>query len=148
MLDTLLALKPRDVPMRVALRNAVGVVAPLAIGIAIGHGSAGLAVATGALNTMFTDQPGPYRLRMQRMLLAALAAGVSALLGSVIGIHSVVFVLVTLVFAFAGGMLVALGPMAARVGLTSMIVLMVTADMHVAARQAPGVAALIFGGGL
>lgn len=148
MLESLLALKPRDVPVRVALRNAVGVVAPLAIGIASGHAAAGLAIATGALNTMFTDQPGPYRLRMQRMLLAALAAGVSALLGTVIGAHSLVFVLAILGFAFAGGMLVALGPMAARVGLTSMIVLMVTADMRLPPSNAPGIAALIFSGGV
>ena len=148
MLQSLLALKPRDVPLRVALRNAVGVVAPLAIGIASGHGSAGLAIATGALNTMFTDQPGPYRLRMQRMLLAALAAGASALLGTVIGAHSLVFVITIVGFAFAGGMLVALGPMAARVGLTSMIVLMVTADMRLSPSDAPGIAALIFSGGV
>src|SRR3954471_14511704 len=122
MLESLLALKPRDVPVRVALRNAVGVVAPLAIGIAGGHTSAGLAVATGALNTMFTDQPGPYRLRMQRMLMAAAAAGLSALLGILIGPHSGLLIGAVLLSAFAGGMLVALGPMAARVGLTSMIV--------------------------
>jgi len=148
MLDSLLALKPRDVPVRVALRNAVGVVAPLAIGIAVGHADAGLAIATGALNTMFTDQPGPYRLRMQRMLLAALAAGVSALVGTVIGAHSLVFVAAIMGFGFAGGMLVALGPMAARVGLTSMIVLMVTADMRLPPSSAPGIAALIFSGGV
>jgi uncharacterized membrane protein YccC len=148
MLESLLALKPRDVPVRVALRNAVGVVAPLAIGIASGHTAAGLAIATGALNTMFTDQPGPYRLRMQRMLLAALAAGVSALLGTVIGAHSLVFVAAVLGFGFVGGMLVALGPMAARVGLTSMIVLMVTADMRLPPSSAPAIAVLIFSGGL
>jgi uncharacterized membrane protein YccC len=85
---------------------------------------------------------------MQRMLLAALAAGVSALLGTIIGTHSLVFVLAVLGFAFAGGMLVALGPMAARVGLTSMIVLMVTADMRLSPTDAPGIAALIFSGGV
>lgn len=148
MLRSLVALKPRDVPLRVALRNAVGVVAPLAVGLLIGSPDAGLAMATGALNTMFTDQPGPYRLRMQRMLMAAAAAGVSALLGILIGGHSVVFVASVLAVAFAGGMLVALGPMAARVGLTSMIVMMVTADMRLPAANAPGVAALIFAGGV
>jgi uncharacterized membrane protein YccC len=147
-LQSFLALKPRDVPLRVALRNAAAVVLPLAIGVAFGQAGAGLAVATGALNTMFTDQPGPYRLRMQRMLLAAIAAGLSALLGIVIGVHSVWLIGAILVFAFGGGMLVALGPMAARVGLTSMIVLMVTADMRVPMHQAPGIAALILGGGL
>ena len=43
---------------------------PLAIGIATGHQAAGLAATSGALNTMFSDQPGPYRLRMARMLAA------------------------------------------------------------------------------
>ena len=148
MLRSFVALKPRDVPVRVALRNAAAVVMPLAIGIPLGQTGAGLAIATGALNTMFTDQPGPYRLRMQRMLMAAVAAGVSALLGIVIGPHSIVFVAAALVFAFCGGMLVALGPMAARVGLTSMIVMMVTAEMHLPPIHAPGAAALIFAGGL
>ncbi|TWI03760.1 putative membrane protein YccC [Luteimonas cucumeris] len=148
MLRSLIALKPRDVPVRVALRNTVAVVAPLAVGIALDHTAAGLAMSTGALNTMFTDQPGPYRLRMQRMLLAAAAAGLSALTGILIGAHSLLFVFAALVFAFAGGMLVALGPMAARVGLTSMIVMMITAEMQVPRQYAAGVAALIFAGGL
>lgn len=144
---SLLALKPRDVPLRVALRNTLAIVAPLAIGIASGHVGAALAVATGALNTMFTDQPGPYRLRLQRMLLAALAAGVAALLGILVGGCFAWFVLGALVLAFCGGLLVALGPMAARVGLTSVIVMLVTASMGIAPRAAPGVAALIFAGG-
>jgi uncharacterized membrane protein YccC len=147
-LRSFVAIKPRDVPVRVALRNAAAVVIPLAIGVGLGQTGAGLAIATGAINTMFTDQPGPYRLRMQRMLMAAAAAGVSAWLGITIGPHSIVFVVAALVFAFCGGMLVALGPMAARVGLTSMIVMMVTADMRLSPVHAPGAAALIFAGGL
>ena len=74
-LRTLTDFRPRDVPLRVALRNTLAVVAPLAIGIATGQQAAGLAVGTGALNTMFSDQPGPYRLRMARMLAAAFGAG-------------------------------------------------------------------------
>ena len=147
MLRSLLALKPRDVPLRVALRNTLAIVAPLAIGVVTGEAASGLAVATGALNTMFTDQPGPYRLRMQRMLSAALAAGLAALAGILIGGHLAGFVAAAFVVAFAGGMLVALGPMAARVGLTSMIVLLVTASMGIAPVHAVGVAALIFAGG-
>jgi uncharacterized membrane protein YccC len=146
-LRSLIALQPLDVPVRVALRNTLAIVAPLAIGIALGHASAGLAVATGALNTMFTDQPGPYRLRMQRMLMAAAAAGVAALAGILVGAHAPWFVAAALVFAFAGGLLVALGPMAARVGVTSTIVMLITAEMHLPAGNAPGVALLIFAGG-
>jgi len=65
MLQSLIQLKPRDVPLRVALRNAAAVVMPLGIGIATGHVGIGLGISAGALNTMFLDQPGPYRLRMQ-----------------------------------------------------------------------------------
>jgi uncharacterized membrane protein YccC len=146
-LRSLLALKPRDVPVRVALRNTLAIVAPLAVGLAAGHEALGLAVSTGALNTMFTDQPGPYRLRLQRMLLAAIAAGLAAFLGIMVGDRLLPFTIAAFVVAFAGGMLVALGPMAGRVGLTSMIVLVVTAAMEIPRDQGAGVALLICGGG-
>ncbi len=147
MLASLVALKPRDVPVRVALRNTLAIVLPLAAGLATGHEAAGLAVSTGALNTMFTDQPGPYRLRLQRMLAAALAAGLAALAGVLVGDSLWPLAVASFVVAFAGGMLVALGPMAGRVGLTSMIVLIVTASMEIPREHAAGVAALICAGG-
>ena len=148
MLRSLIALKPRDVPLRVALRNTVAVIAPLALGLAFDQVPAGLAMTTGAINTMFTDQPGPYRQRMQRMLLAALAAGLSALIGILIGENTTLFVIAAVIFGLLGGLLVALGPVAARAGLTSMIVMMITADMGLPVAHAPGVAAMIFAGGL
>ncbi len=148
MLHSLIALKPRDVPLRVALRNTFAVVAPLAVGVASGHAALGLAMATGALNTMFSDQPGPYRARMRRMLMAALAAGGAALLGMLIGAHTPALALAALLLGLGGGLLVALGPVAARVGLTSMILLVVSADVRLPAAQSVGVAALIFAGGV
>ncbi|AJQ87152.1 FUSC family protein [Xanthomonas oryzae pv. oryzicola] len=148
MLRALIDLKPRDVPLRVALRNTAAVVLPLTIGVATGHVAAGLAVCSGALNTMFSDQPGPYRARLQRMLMAALTAGLAALLGIWVGHTTPALVLAGLLLGLGGGLLVALGPVAARVGLTSMILLVVSADMQLPVRQAPGVAALIFAGGL
>ncbi|QDQ74730.1 hypothetical protein FNZ56_02540 [Pseudoluteimonas lycopersici] len=134
--------------MRVALRNTVAVLAPLAIGIAIGQQAAGLAATSGALNTMFSDQPGPYRLRMARMLAAATGAGLAALVGILVGASTPWTLLAVVAYSLAGGMMVALGPMAARVGLTSLIVLLITADMRLPAHAAPGVALAIFGGGL
>jgi uncharacterized membrane protein YccC len=147
MLDSLLAMKPRDVPLRVALRNTAAVVLPLGIGIASGHEAAGLGVAAGALNTMFTDQPGPYRLRMQRMLLTGLAAALSAFVGSVLGAHAVLFVLAALLWGVAGGMLVALGPDAGRAGMTSMILLVITGAQPRAPAEALAAGALILAGG-
>lgn len=147
-LQGLTNLKPRDVPLRVALRNTVAVVAPLAIGAAIGQQAAGLGATSGALNTMFSDQPGPYRLRLARMLAAASGAGLAALIGILVGASTPWALLVVVAFSLVGGMMVALGPMATRVGLTSLIVLLITADMRLPASAAPGVALAIFAGGL
>jgi uncharacterized membrane protein YccC len=148
MLHTLLQLKPRDVPLRVALRNTAAVIVPLGIGIATGHPGIGLGIAAGALNTMFLDQPGPYRLRMQRMLLTAIAAGLSAFVGGVLGANTVLLTIAALVWGVGGGLLVALGPNAGRAGLTSMILLVITAATPMKAEQALAAGLLIAAGGL
>jgi len=148
MLRNLIQLKPRDVPLRVALRNSAALVVPLAIGVATGHAGIGLGIAAGALNTMFLDQPGPYRLRMQRMLLTAFAAGISAFVGSAIGASAPLMTLAALIWGIAGGLLVALGPNAGRAGLTSMILLVITAATPRPLPEALAAAALIFTGGL
>jgi uncharacterized membrane protein YccC len=148
MLKLLLEFKPRDVPHTVALRNTVAVTLPLALGAASGHVGIGLGISAGALNTMFSDQPGPYRLRLRRMLIAAAAAGVSAFAGYTLGGNSVVIALAALIWGIAGGLLVALGPDAGRVGLTSMILLMVTSADPRTPAEALGPALLIFSGGV
>ncbi|HEY6986188.1 MAG TPA: FUSC family protein [Rhodanobacteraceae bacterium] len=148
MLRNLIELKPRDVPLRVALRNAAAVVIPLGLGIATDHAGIGLGIAAGALNTMFLDQPGPYRLRMQRMLLTAFAAGISAFAGSVLGASTLLMAIAALVWGVGGGMLVALGPNAGRAGLTSMILLVITAATPRTPAGALDAALLILAGGL
>jgi hypothetical protein len=57
--ESLTDIKRPDVPLRVVLRNTAAVVLPLAIGLATGHTEIGLAIGAGALDTMFSDQPGP-----------------------------------------------------------------------------------------
>ena len=104
-------------------------------------------MSVGALNTMFSDQPGPYRLRMWRMLATAAAAGASAFAGYVLGDSNIAMAVAALLWGFAGGLLVALGPNAARVGLVSMILLVVTAADPLPPREAIGPALLIFAGG-
>jgi uncharacterized membrane protein YccC len=148
MLKFLLEFKPRDVPHTVALRNTVAVALPLALGAASGHVGIGLGISAGALNTMFSDQPGPYRLRLRRMLIAAAAAGVSAFAGYTLGGNSIVITLAALIWGIAGGLLVALGPDAGRVGLTSMILLVVTSADPRTPAEALGPALLIFSGGV
>src|ERR1700754_4588060 len=84
-LQSLTTTRRPDVPMRVALRNAAAVAIPLAIGVATGHEGVGIGIAAGALDTMFSDQPGPYQQRLNRLFLAALAAGLASLVGFLIG---------------------------------------------------------------
>ena len=147
MLRDLIEFKPRDVPLRVALRNAAAIVLPLGAGIASGHVGAGLGIAVGALTTMFTDQPGPYRLRMQRMLLTALVAGISAFTGSLVAGSFPLAVGVALLWGIGGGLVVALGVDAGRAGLTSMILLVIMSAGTRTPAAAAGAALLIFAGG-
>jgi uncharacterized membrane protein YccC len=148
-LDSLTRTRRSDVPLPVALRNTAAVVLPLALGMATGHLEVGLGVGAGALNTMFSDQPGPYRQRIRQLLLAAFAAAAAALLGMLIGSELVPMLAATAAFGFVGGLMVVFGVDSARVGMTSMILLVVTAATPVASVAiAFESAALIFGGGM
>jgi uncharacterized membrane protein YccC len=147
-LRKLLQLKPRDVPFVVALRNTAAVTLPLVFGVTTGQIGIGLGVSVGALNTMFSDQPGPYRLRLRRMLLAAAAAGISAFVGYIVGGSTALTVFAALIWGFCGGLLVALGPEPGRIGLTSMILLVITASDPRAPADAIGPALLFVGGGV
>lgn len=146
--DSLLTAKRPDVPVRVVVRNTTAVILPLAIGLLTGHPGIGLGIGAGALDTMFSDQPGPYRQRMTRLLLASLAAFLASLIGFLIGDQLVPILFATAAFGFFGGLLVVFGPDMARVGMTSMILLVVTAATPRPLAQALGASALIFAGGL
>jgi uncharacterized membrane protein YccC len=97
---------------------------------------------------MFADQPGPYRLRLRRMLLTALAAGVAAFAGSVLGQWPLALLLAAALWGFSAGMLVAIDAHVTRVGLTSLILLVIMGAEPHAIPQAWPAAALIFAGGV
>ena len=147
-IESLTQVKRPDVPWRVVIRNTAAVVLPLGIGLAMGYPQIGLGVAAGALDTMFSDQPGPYRQRMRQLLLASLAAGIASLVGFLIGGALLPILLATAACGFFGGLLVVFGTDTARVGMTSMILLVITASTPTSFEHAVGGAALIFAGGL
>jgi len=148
LVESLIHVKRPDVPLWVVLRNTLAVVLPLGVGLATGYPEVGLGVGAGALDTMFSDQPGPYRQRMRRLLLAALVAGLAALLGFTIGGQLLPMLLATAAFGFCGGMLVVFGADAARVGMTSMILLVIAAATPISSTNALLASALIACGGL
>jgi uncharacterized membrane protein YccC len=147
-LESLTRVKRSDVPWRVVVRNTAAVVLPLGVGMAMGHPAIGLGVGAGALNTMFADQPGPYRQRLRLLLLTAIAASLASLVGFLIGGQLLPMMAATMAWGFFGGLLVVFGTDTARVGMTSMILLVVTASTPTTLTAAIGAAALIFCGGL
>jgi uncharacterized membrane protein YccC len=147
-LDSLTRTKRPDVPLRVALRNTAAVVLPLGIGMAMGYPGVGIGIAAGALDTMFSDQPGPYRQRLTRLVLAAFAAAAASLVGFLIGAHILPMAVATAACGFFGGLLVVFGADIARVGMTSMLLLVITAATPKDLAGSLIGAALIFSGGL
>jgi uncharacterized membrane protein YccC len=148
LLKTLLHTGKRDVPVTVALRNTAAIVLPLLIGALTDHLFAGLGVSAGALNTMFADQPGPYRLRLQRRLFTAAAAGAAAFAGAVLGQWPAALLLAAALWGFGAALLVAVDAHLTRVGLTSLILLLVLGAEPQTPLQAVPEALLIFAGGL
>ena len=129
MLATLLQHKPAQVPTRVLLRNTAAVVVPLGIGIASGRLLAGIAITLGAVITMFSDEPGPYRQRLARLLTVSAAGAVATFLGLTLNHHLAALLIASLGVGFAGALLVAFGDAIARVGMAAMILLVVATDL-------------------
>jgi len=148
-LRVLLQTQRAEVPWRVLLRNTAAVILPLALGVATGRVGVGLWISVGAIVTLYSDQPGPYRQRLIRLFAVSVAGGVAAFLGMLLGAQLVALLIATPAVGFAGGLLVVLGDAAGRVGMVAMILLVITAA-HPAAGAWPALqsAALIACGGL
>src|SRR5258708_33686855 len=131
-----------------ALRNTIGVVAPLIVGLAMGMPRGGLAVASGALNVSYSDGSDPYARRAKRMLTSTAWCSSAVLLGGLTAHSNIVAVMVATVWAFAAGMLVSLGTTAADVGVISTVVLLVYSTQALTPLQALQAAGLALAGGL
>jgi len=131
-----------------ALRNAAGVILPLAVGFALGMPRGGLAMASGALNVSYSDGHDPYPQRARRMLASTAWCAIAILLGAITGHRNVEAVFVATAWAFIAGMLVAIGTTAADVGVISLVLLVVYAAQPLTPRQAAEAGALALAGGL
>ena len=132
----------------IALRNAVGVSAPLAAGIALGMPLGGLAVASGALNVAYSDGHDPYRQRGKRMLASSLLCAIAVMAGGLAGHHNAAAVALAMIWAFGSGMAIALGPHAEGLGVISLVVLVVYSAQSLTPERALQAGALAFVGGL
>jgi uncharacterized membrane protein YccC len=110
-----------------ALRNALAVAIPLTAGIEMGNPLAAVAVAIGALNVAYSDGRDPYLQRARRMLLWSVLSAVAVFVGSMAGEFHVASVLVAAAWAFAAGMMLAIGTRAGDLGLNTLVSVIVFA---------------------
>ncbi len=135
------------VPTNVALRNSLSIALPLGICILLGYPVAGMALASGAMNVVFSDLPGPYRLRLERMLASSLGVAISAFTGFMIGSYPELIIPVVAFWAFCCAMLVCLGRAMTQVGTGALVVMIITSMRPLEFWDALGAAGLFFAGG-
>lgn len=120
------------------LRNALGVALPLVAGAAFGSMPAGLAMSSGALNVAFRDSHAPYAERARQLLSGSLVAGFTVFAATLCGKYDAPALVLTAIWAFSAGMLVAISQPAADLGVMSLVMLLV----YAAVPQPPGRAVL------
>jgi uncharacterized membrane protein YgaE (UPF0421/DUF939 family) len=131
-----------------ALRCTIGVAVVLLGGVLIQQHSVAVFGAVGAVSVGFGSYQGAYRSRAAVMLYAGAGMALSIFIGSLAGHSSAATVAATALWAFGGGLLVALGPAASFVGLQSVVAVLIAAGFPSDLRDAAGRAVLVFGGGL
>lgn len=132
----------------VSARNAIGVALPLAIGALAGNVAYGLPSTIGALQTAFADRPGPYRLRLLRMLATASAAALTSGLAVACSRSAAASVLLLLVLGFGAGLLLTGGPAATQVGVAATAAALILGHRPEPASVAAHLALLVLAGGL
>ena len=131
-----------------AVRGALVVVVVLAIAVATGQTLTGLVVAIGVVNVAASDQSGPYRERAERLVVAAVAAGVSVFVGAATGANDTLAVVLAAVWGLVGGLVVALGPAATVTAVPSITLLLVFGAMPATLRQSAAEGGLVLLSGL
>ena len=96
----------------------------------------------------FGSFQGAYRSRAAVMVYAAIGMAISIFIGSLAGHSNLAAILTASMAAFASGMLVAIGPAAAFVGLQSVVAVLVAGGYPSDVGGAARTAAIVLGGGL
>jgi uncharacterized membrane protein YccC len=130
------------------LRNALGVALPVAVAIDLGFPAYAVVAGMGALNVAAADGTDAYRSRAARMLTSAGFGATAIFLGSLTGHDPVLSFVLATVWAFAAGMLVALGTAAADIGMLSLVTLFIYIARPLGVEQAAWSGVIALGAGL
>ena len=140
--------EPQKIIPEIAIRNTAGFTFAVILGAVLSSPSTGVVAGLGALNVCYSDGRDPYRTRARRMLISTLLVGCAVILGS-ISAHSNFWAVTTAaVWAFAAGMMVALGTTAADLGVITLVTLVVFAAKPQPPTQAVQAGLVAMGGGL
>ena len=131
-----------------ALRGTIGIVIPLAIGVASGHVVEGVSMAGGAAIVATVGLTTTSRVRTRTMLLDCVGVALAAFVGSITGHIGWLSVLVVGIWGFGAGMMVAISPQAMILGLQSTLALIILTHFKLAPAQAAIQAMLMFAGAL
>ncbi len=144
----LIRIEPQKIVPQIAVRNTIGFIFALILGTVLSSPATGAVAGLGALNVCYSDSLGPYRIRAGRMFLAALLVGAAVIIGAISGENNISAVIVAAAWAFAAGMLVALGPVAGDLGVITLVTLVVFAAKPLAPVAALETGAVAIAGGL
>jgi uncharacterized membrane protein YccC len=115
----------KQINLWMGLRNAAGIVLPLAVAVALGYPGSGLVAATGALNVAAADGEDSYRKRGARMLASSVIGAAAVLIGALTARNDLAAACVGVLWAFAAGLVVCLGTAAADIGMISLVVFII-----------------------
>lgn len=131
------------------LRNAVGIVLPLAVAVYLGHPGSGLIAATGALNVAVGDGVDSYRSRALRMVVASVLCALAVFIGALSARNGFIVIALSTLLAFAAGLLVSLGAAVENIATVSLVVFIVfSAQSLVTPADAAWSGLIALGGGL
>jgi uncharacterized membrane protein YccC len=138
-----------DVSPGRAARTAVGVLAPLAAGIASGHPEYGTFAALGALPTGFVSFRGITRTRVLLVAITAAGMAISTFVGAATAASAPwLLVPVIVVWAYVAGVCAALGPSAIAVSLQWPVAVLIASAIPLSPAQAALRGGLVLAGGL
>ncbi len=138
----------KRISLWMGLRNSLGVALPLAVGVHVGYPAGGLVGATGALNVAAADGTDSYRNRAARMLASSVIGAVAVLIGALAARNELAVIGVRAIWAFATGLVVCLGSVAADIGMISLVVIIIYSAQSMTPAHAAGSGLIAFGAGL
>ena len=144
----LIRYEAQKVNPKIALRNALGIGIPLAIGVAFGQAAGGLMACIGALDVAYSDGADPYQFRAWRMLAASGLVGAAAFAGALAGHSMPVRLFMLGASAFAAGMMPAVSQIATDIGNVTLVTIIVFSAHPMAAHEAWLSALAALGGAL